>query len=99
MRERSRASFGVIGLGDAALALRRHGPAPEDTLLIIVNLRDELRLNLAERAETAAPAGLRWAPLLDTEDERYGGCGAARLIEGSVVEMDGPGAMILGALA
>ena len=98
LRERGRDSFSVIALGKSALALRRHGPTPQDTLLMIVNLRDALRLDLTARAETSAPAGLRWAPLLDTEDERYGGQGAARLIEHGIVEMDGPGAVVLQAV-
>jgi maltooligosyltrehalose trehalohydrolase len=98
LRERDRDSFRVIVLGESALALRRHGPTPEDTLLIVVNLSDALRLDLAELAATTAPVGLRWAPLLATEDERYGGQGAARLIEYEVVEIDGPGAVVLKAI-
>ena len=96
LRERGRTSFAVAALGEAALALRRRGPAPQDTLLIVVNLRGATRLDLAARAETSAPAGLRWAPLLDSEDERYGGRGPARLSQGAtIVEMDGPGAVLL----
>ena len=56
----------VLALGESALALRRHGPTPQDTLLMIVNLRDPLRLDLTARAATTAPAGLRWVPLLDS---------------------------------
>jgi len=90
----------VVALGESALALRRHGPTPKDTLLIIVNLRDALQLELTARAVTTASDGLRWAPLLDTEDERYGGQGAARLIEqAAMVEIDRPGAVVLEAIA
>jgi len=99
LRERGRDSFSVIALGESALALRRHGPAPQDTLLIIVNLHGALRLVLTARAETTAPTGLRWEPLLDTEDEHYGGHGPARLIERRVVEMDEPGALVLQTVA
>ncbi len=96
LRKRSRDSFSVIALGESALALRRHGPTPQDTLLLIVNLRDTLRLELTAHAETSAPTGLRWDLLLDSEDERYGGLGATRLIEqAGLVEMDGPGAVVL----
>ena len=63
---------------------------------MIVNLRGALRLDLAVRAETTAPAGLRWAMLLDTEDARYGGRRPARLSERGVVGMDGPGTVVLG---
>jgi maltooligosyltrehalose trehalohydrolase len=94
LRERGRNSFAVAAVGDAALALRRSGPAPVDTLLIVVSLRGSLQLDLAERAETSAPTGLRWQALLDSEDARYGGRGAATLIEDKV-EMIGPGALTL----
>jgi maltooligosyltrehalose trehalohydrolase len=99
LRERDRDSFAVAALGESALALRRHAPTPADTLLIIVNLRGALRLNLAGSAEISPPAGLRWAPLLDTEDERYGGPGAARLMEDQVVQMDGPRTLVLEPIA
>jgi maltooligosyltrehalose trehalohydrolase len=93
--ERGRDSFSVFTLSEAALALRRHGPTPEDTLLVIVNLRDALRLKLAARAETSPPAGMRWSLLLDTEDERYGGQGAVRRIDEGILTMNGPGALVL----
>lgn len=99
LSERGRNSFSVIALGESALALRRCGPAPQDTLLMIVNLHGALRLDLTARAEICAPAGLGWSPLLDTEDEHYGGHGPARLIERRVVEMDEPGALVLQAVA
>jgi maltooligosyltrehalose trehalohydrolase len=95
LRERGRGSFAVAALGESSLALRRHGPAPEDTLLVVVNLRGATRLDLGARAETSAPAGLRWAPVLDSEDERYGGNGPARMLEqGTVVEIGGPQAVV-----
>jgi maltooligosyltrehalose trehalohydrolase len=99
LRERGRDTFAVTALGESALALRRHGQTPEDTLLIIVNLRGGLRLDLAASATTSAPSELRWAPLLDTEDERYGGRGAARLIEDRVIQMDGSRTVVLEVVA
>ncbi len=100
LRERARASFDVAAVGESALALRRRGPAPEDTLLVVVNLRGALRLDLAARPETAAPDGRRWAALLDSEDERYGGRGPARLADdGGVVEIEGPGAVVFAPVA
>jgi maltooligosyltrehalose trehalohydrolase len=100
LRERGRDSFAVIALGESALALRRYGPTPEDTLLMIVNLRGALQLDLRARPETSAPAGLRWAPLLDSEDERYGGLGTAQLMaQAAMLAMDEPGAVVLEAVA
>ena len=98
LREHARDSFSVTALGESALALRRHGPGPKDTLLIIVNLRDMLELDLTARAATSAPARLRWVALLDSQDERYGGPGAARLEDQATkLAMNGPGAIVLGA--
>jgi maltooligosyltrehalose trehalohydrolase len=100
LHERGRDSFTVIALGESALALRRIGPTPADTLLMIVNLRHALQLDLTARAETSAPAGLGWTPLLDTEDERYGGQGAARLMaQAALVAINGPGAVVFKAVA
>ena len=99
LRERGRDSFSVLALSESALALRRQGPTPQGTLLIIVNLRNTLRLDLPARAETSPPAGRRWAPLLDTQDERYGGPGAAQLMQqATMLAMDGPGAVVLEAV-
>jgi maltooligosyltrehalose trehalohydrolase len=99
LRERSRASFAVVAIGEQALALRRAGPAPGDALLLVVNLRGRLRIDFAARAETAAPAGMRWALLLDSEDAAYGGRGGARLVAdgagGAGIALDGAGAVVL----
>jgi maltooligosyltrehalose trehalohydrolase len=100
LRKRDRDSFAVTALGESALALRRHGQKPEDTLLIVVNLQGQLRIDLAAPAELSAPAGLRWAPLLDSEGERYGGRGPARLAQdGDLLEISGSGAAVLAAIA
>ncbi|MEO7909458.1 MAG: malto-oligosyltrehalose trehalohydrolase [Roseiflexaceae bacterium] len=98
LREHGRDSFSVHPLGESALALRRHGPTPKNTLLIIINLNDALRLDFAERAETSAPAGLHWSPLLDTEDQRYGGQGTPERIKQGVVTIDRPGVVVLEAI-
>jgi maltooligosyltrehalose trehalohydrolase len=99
LRERSRESFAVVAIGEQALALRRAGPTPGDTLLLVVNLRGRLWLDLAMRAETVAPAGMRWALLLDSEDAAYGGRGGARLVaddaRGAEIALDGAGAVVL----
>jgi maltooligosyltrehalose trehalohydrolase len=96
LRARGRDSFSVVALGRSSLALRRSGPGPQDTLLIVVNLAGALRHELTAHAETNPPAGMRWAALLDTEDQRYGGRGSAPLLEqGTAFELDGPGAVVL----
>jgi maltooligosyltrehalose trehalohydrolase len=96
LRERDRDSFDVTAIGGAAVALRRRGPAPEDTLLVIVNLRRELRLDLAARAETRSPDRWHWSLLLDSEDKRYGGRGPSRQItDGRLLEIDGAVTLVL----
>lgn len=97
LQARGRESFSVAGLGQSALALRRGGPATQDTLLIVVNLAGALRLDLAAHAETDSPAGMRWTALLNTEDQRYGGHGPALISAPGVVEMQNPGALVLAA--
>jgi maltooligosyltrehalose trehalohydrolase len=96
LREQGRESFSLVALDDTALALRRAGPAPEDTLLIVVNLHGALRLELAAHAETTAPGGLHWAMLLDSEESLYGGSGLARLAEDEdAIEFEHAGAVVL----
>ncbi len=96
LRQRGRATFAVTPVGPTALALRRTGPAIEDTLLVVVSLRGALWLDLGGRSETAAPGGLRWSPMLDSEDARYGGNRPARLSDDRrILELEGPGAVVL----
>lgn len=82
---RDRASVTVAELPDRALMLRREGPAPGDTLVVLVNL--------GPGAELPVPPG-SWRILLDTEDERYGGCTPAVLAATSL-RLAGPGAVVL----
>jgi maltooligosyltrehalose trehalohydrolase len=97
LRARDRASFAVAPVGEATLVVRRTGPLAKDTLLLIVHLRGARQLRLSEQPEAIAPDGMRWAALLDSEDERYAGRGAARLAEnGNMLELDGPGAVVYG---
>jgi maltooligosyltrehalose trehalohydrolase len=99
LRGRSRASFAVAAVGDQTLVLRHSGPAPRDTLLLVLNLRGELRLALGEHPETLAPGDASWSLLLDSEDRRYGGERAARLQSASGTPqqllLDGPAAVVL----
>jgi maltooligosyltrehalose trehalohydrolase len=99
LRERSRASFAVVPLGEHTLALRRSSGAANDALLL-VNLRGALRLDLRAHAETSAPAGQRWRPLLDSEAVLYGGRGDTRFADDPaqpIVEVSGAGALLLAA--
>ncbi|GAB4212051.1 MAG: malto-oligosyltrehalose trehalohydrolase [Roseiflexaceae bacterium] len=91
---RGRDGFAVAALGQHGLALRRDGASPEDALLLVASLRGPLRVELAD-LPLAAAAEPHWVHLLDTEDPRYGGRGAARL-EGSTLALAGTGLVLLG---
>jgi maltooligosyltrehalose trehalohydrolase len=95
LRERSRGSVAVAALGERTLALRR---STIDTsgaaLLALIHLGGTaVRVDLSARAETAAPAGARWALLLDSEAPQYGGSGAPFVDTGSLT-LDGPRAIV-----
>jgi maltooligosyltrehalose trehalohydrolase len=100
LRGRARGSFAVAALGDQTLALRHGGPGVDHTLLLILNLRGELRLMLGEHPETRAPEERAWGLLLDTEDARFGGEKPAQLLSVMPAQqqlvIDGPGAVLLG---
>ncbi|HEU4325324.1 MAG TPA: malto-oligosyltrehalose trehalohydrolase [Roseiflexaceae bacterium] len=91
---RGRDSFAVAALGESGLALRRDGASPEDALLVVASLRGPLRVDLTG-LPLAAAAEPHWTPLLDTEDPRYGGRGAARLEKGTLA-LGGTGLVLLG---
>ncbi len=95
LQERSRTSFAVEPLGETALALRRMGD--NQTLLLMVNLRDAVQIDLAAQPITAPPAGMMWVALVDSEDTYYGGRGAATL-DGATLAIGGPGAVLLRAV-
>jgi maltooligosyltrehalose trehalohydrolase len=96
-RARDRESFAVTALNEAALALRWTGSAGAAPLLLVVNLRGVLSLNLADRMETTPPAGQQWSIVFSSQDARYGGRSAdCRLEQGQLMTIDGPAALLLG---
>lgn len=72
-----------------------NGIEQKDTLLLIVNLHSRLRLNLHGVYDTHPPPGYTWTRLLDTEDTKYGGRGDTQLGEGAILEIRGPGALLM----
>jgi maltooligosyltrehalose trehalohydrolase len=94
LRPSGREGFAVATLGERALVVRR--AAGSSVLLAVVSFADALQLDFAARAETRAPAGGRWSVLLDTEEERFGGGGPARLTsDGAALELRAAGAVLL----
>jgi len=97
LRARDRESFAVTALSEAALGLRWTDSAGATPLLLVVNLRGVLSLNLADRVETAAPAGQHWTIVFSSQDARYGGRPTdCRLMHGQLMSIDGPAALLLG---
>jgi maltooligosyltrehalose trehalohydrolase len=63
-------------------------------LLLVVNVRGSLELDVAADAVTRPPAGGDWRLRLDTEAARFGGADTARLADG-VLTLPAPGAALL----
>ena len=89
---REREALTVMPIADRALVLRREGPAPQQTLLAIVNLGDALSYTLD--GESTA-----WQMLLDTNDSRFGGVAPAEIASAEagrqMVQMNAPGVLLL----
>lgn len=91
LRGRDRASFTVQQLTDDAFALRRrHG---DDRLLLIVNVRGELSLDL-ENTGLLDDSG-EWRVVLWSEAERFGGTDPGARCDGGRVTLPSPGALLL----
>ncbi len=89
-RDRVPQAFEVEPLGDGAIAMRR------GELLVIVNLRGEIRVSLPDLPLTAARAERVWTPLLATEEVRFGGEGGWGRIEADgTLHLTVPGAVVL----
>jgi maltooligosyltrehalose trehalohydrolase len=96
---RTREQFAVMPVSEHALALLRQGQNYEDTLLGIVNLRGTLHLNLQDLFVSSLLPGARWTLLLDSEDAMYSGRGDTQLTEGRLLDLHGPGALLLAVAA
>jgi glycosidase len=96
LRRPDREGLQVVELSEGALAMRRDG---EDgpSLLVVVNFRGEVRVELDARLATRSPEGQLWYPLLASEEIHFGGTGAWGRYEPSEgeVHMIGPGAVVL----
>jgi len=103
LRSYARETFAITALSPHAVAVSRLGSGADDALLIIINLRETLDLDLAAQAATIPPQGYDWSLLLDSEDTRYGGSGSTNLLRAPSGQarllLDGPRAVVLGALA
>jgi len=90
--EGGRDSFAIAPAGERALALRRgHGA---EQLLLVVNLGGPATVALADLPGIAVDEPGALAPLLDSEDPRYGGRGAVA-VEGGRLAFGGAGAVVL----
>jgi maltooligosyltrehalose trehalohydrolase len=95
LRDPGRENWRVGELGEAGLALRRGGSG-EGALLLLVLFRGEYSIPPGDLAETSLPEGIRWLPVLATEEIRFGGSGAWGRLEGDgSIHLVGPTALLL----
>jgi maltooligosyltrehalose trehalohydrolase len=71
LRESGRESLDAGAPGEGAVVMRR--TAGGETALVVMNVRGEIRMELAANALTTPPAGTTWIPILTTEEPRFGG--------------------------
>jgi maltooligosyltrehalose trehalohydrolase len=96
---RGREDFAVEPLGEGALAVRRGSPGGAG-LILIVNLRGEVRVELDTRPATRPQEGTLWSFLLATEEARFGGSGTwGRLEPDGTIHLQSPGAVLLRGIA
>ena len=94
---RTRQNFSSTVVDRDAIALRYSGSDGGD-LLVVVNLKGDLNLNLAEADQTKLPADYHWQPLLSTEETRYGGATDLSQWDRTVLRAEGSVAIVLEAV-
>jgi maltooligosyltrehalose trehalohydrolase len=72
-KERRRENFRSAQVGTNAIAMRYLSPDGADDLLVIVNLRGDLDLDLAGVELVRAPQRHRWQTVLSTDEKHFGG--------------------------
>ncbi len=72
-RERRRANFKAACVDRDAFAMRYLSPTGSDDLLVVVNLKGDLKLDIAANEATKAPQGCRWKVILSSDEPRFGG--------------------------
>ena len=76
--------------------MRYSAPSGNGDLLVIVNLKGDLRVNLNDSEITRPPEGHTWKAILSTEERRFGGSHELELaLEGNTVSASKPLALVL----
>ena len=96
LRTPSRKGFSVDAVGEKTLAIRRSAESGE-TILAVIHFGEALKLDLGAGTATRSAPAARWAPVLWTEEERFGGTGPGEIAgpDGTMLVMSGPGAVVL----
>jgi maltooligosyltrehalose trehalohydrolase len=95
LAERGRAAFAVACVAPGVLAMRRTGEK-DAAVLLVASFDGAAQVDLARTFETRAPGGKPWKVWLWTEDRRFAGDGGEVKLSGKgVLEMPGPGAVVL----
>jgi isoamylase len=98
LRNRARESVDAAAVGERAVVLRREAPDGGALLLVAAFAGGALRVDTAGSDAARAPRGSRWEMVLATEEARFGGereGEVARLSADGVLEVEGPGAVLL----
>jgi maltooligosyltrehalose trehalohydrolase len=95
LREPGREHWSATALGEAGLAFRRGGGSPGAMLLLVV-FQGEISLEPDRVEEIVLAEGTHWAPVLVSEDLRFGGSGSWGRLEGDgSMQLIGPVAVVL----
>ena len=96
LRHRARGSYSAVVLNDPlTLALTRGGTKAGSALLLVLSFKNPLKFDLNSQPALRPPAGYAWRVKLDSEHASFGGSAEATLSSGTIVDMPGPGALLL----
>lgn len=76
LRQRQHDTFQAARVAEDAIVMRYQATGSAEALLVIVNLKGNLKLTFAEQEVTGPPANRLWRLLLSTDDPRYAGTGS-----------------------
>ena len=103
LKHRTREDFLSEQAGPDAIAMRYRTPGGKEDLLVVVNLKGNLELDLRANELSRLPGGRRWKAILSTNEPRFGGeQDLAQLqegVDGSRLTARGPVAVALQAAA
>ena len=83
-KERRKETFRSAHVDTDAIAMRYLDPTGGEDLLVIVNLKGDLSVELAASDVTRAPEGTRWRAILSTDEPQFGGTQGLETLQASI---------------